>query len=202
MESFSHTSVSPSPHPRLFLSLSLPSSVYPFLLLSVFLFSPLFFSHLFPSSSLSAVLFPTPLLPCGSGCRTQTTHALSPPISGSGLASAPILHRLCLCLCAPYCTGCLLLQESSTPWLDAWFLPKLSPEHHRCCPHGTPSQRAKQKQQKPFSDPSALYLGGLGGSGTHASFSIPDWFSGAASLLPPCFSCPIHDPTLTNLRQA
>lgn len=66
---------------------------------------------------------PLLLIPCSSGCRTHTTPALSPPISGSGLASVPILDGLCLCLCAPYCTGCLLLQESSTMWLDGWLLP-------------------------------------------------------------------------------
>ena len=141
------------------------------------------------------------LLPCGSGCRTHTPHALSPPISGSGLASAPILHGLWLCLCAPYCTGCLLLQESSTLWLDAWLLPGLSPGHPQMLTPWCSLTKGKA-EQKPISDPSVLHLCGLGGSGAHASFSIPDWFSGMASLLLPCSSCPIHDTIRTNLRQA
>lgn len=80
------------------ISSSLSSSVYSFLLLSVFLlFSSLFSNHLFASLSLfsSLLAFPGPFL-CGSGCRTHTTKALSPPMPCSSLASGSISHRLCV----------------------------------------------------------------------------------------------------------
>lgn len=73
----------------------------PFLLLSVFLLSSLFFNHLFASLSLSSswLAFPGPPL-CGSGCKTHTTKAVSShvwPWPRFCIYITPALSLLCLC---------------------------------------------------------------------------------------------------------
>lgn len=74
----------------------------PFLLLSVFLLSSLFFNHLFASLSLSSsrLAFPGPPL-CGSGCKTHTTKAVSSHVwlwPWFCIYITPALSLPCLCV--------------------------------------------------------------------------------------------------------